>query len=346
MLKVDDNDRGDAYMDPTTPPPARPEGDADERVYARTIGAALDRATKELTAANIPNARLDAELLLAYVLAWERSNEDLAFRLRLRSQRLEAIREQRIFNLTHPETALSEWGRRFGMFVRERIAGRPVAYWLEAVEFMGLQFYVNRHVLIPRPETEILVEAAIERLRNVETPRVLDVGTGSGCIALSLAVFCPLTEAWALDISAQALRVARKNAEWLRVRDRFHWKRADFLSLGPDKPLTDAAGDAAPLFDAVVSNPPYIGWDEVDSLPAEVLREPPEALFSGRDGFRMVDALLEKSAGFLKPGGLLLVEIGHTQADEAARRAEAAGWREVSVLPDLAGIPRVLTARA
>ena len=341
-----DNDRADAILDPTAPPSGRAEGGDEERPYALTIGAALARATKELSAAGIPNARLDAELLLAYVLAWERSNEDLVFRLRLRAERLEAIREQRIYNLTHPEIALSEWGQRFGMFVRERIAGRPVAYWLEAMEFMGLQFYVNRHVLIPRPETETLVEAAIERLRDVEAPAILDVGTGSGCIGLSLAVFRPQAEVWALDVSAQALRVARKNARWLNVRERFHWMRADFLELNSAFPILDAAGSVAPPFDAVVSNPPYVGWDEADTLPLEILREPAEAIFSGPDGFTMLDALLEKAGGLLKPGGLLLSEIGYTQSVEAARRAGAAGWRDVSVLPDLAGIPRVLVARA
>lgn len=319
------------------PPPEEP--------YAATVGAAIARATKELTAAGISEPRLDAELLLAYVLAWERSREDMAFRMKLRGARLEAIREQRIYNLTHPEAPLTEWGRRFGMFVRERAAGRPVAYWLEAAEFMGLQFYVNRYVLIPRPETETLVEAALGRLEGVDDPRVLDVGAGSGCIGLSLAVFRPRAEVWALDVSAQALRVARKNAAWLHVRDRYHWARADFMELDTARPLTDAGGNSAPLFDAVVSNPPYIGWDEVETLAPEVLREPPEALFSGADGFPVIDALLRKSAPLLRPGGLLFIEIGHTQSAEATRRAEAAGWKDVAVLPDLSGIPRVLAAR-
>jgi release factor glutamine methyltransferase len=317
---------------------------SDEQGYAATIGAAIARATKELSAAGIEEPRLDAEILLAYVLAWERSREDIAFRMKLRSARLEAVREQRIFNLTHPESPLSEWGRRFGMFVRERAAGRPVAYWLEAAEFMGLQFYVNRYVLIPRPETETLVEAALTRLEGADAPRILDVGAGSGCIGLSLAVFRPEAEVWALDVSSHALRVARKNAAWLHVRDRYHWLRADFTELDTARPLRSAAGEAAPLFDAVVSNPPYIGWNEVDSLAPEVLREPPEALFSGVDGFPMIDALLQKSARLLRPGGHLFIEIGHTQAAETIRRAVAAGWRDVATLPDLAGIPRVLTA--
>lgn len=346
MLTVENKDRMELIPDPADTPSRRAEVGDDDRAYALTIGAAIARATKELSAAGIPNARLDAELLLAYVLAWERSNEDLVFRLRLRAERLEAIREQRIYNLTHPEIALTEWGQRFGMFVRERIAGRPVAYWLEAMEFMGLQFYVNRHVLIPRPETETLVEAAMERLRDVEAPAILDVGAGSGCIGLSLAVFRPQAEVWGLDVSARALRVARKNARWLNIRDRYHWVRADFVALDPALPIIDAAGDAAPAFDAIVSNPPYVGLNEADSLPPEVLREPSAAIFSGPDGFDMLDALLTKAGGMLKPGGHLLSEIGHTQSEEAVRRAEGAGWLDVAVLPDLAGIPRVLTARA
>ncbi|HEY3266114.1 MAG TPA: peptide chain release factor N(5)-glutamine methyltransferase [Armatimonadota bacterium] len=318
----------------------------DDRPYAATIGAALSRATKALAAAGVPEPRLDAELLLAYVLAWDRSREDIEFRLRLRDHRLEAVREQRIYDLTHPEAPLTEWGRRFGMFVRERAAGRPVAYWLEATEFMGLQFYVNRYVLIPRSDTETLVEAAISALEHAEEPRILDVGTGSGCIGVSLAVFRPDAEVWALDISAQALRVARKNAAWLHVRDRFHWLRADFLQMDPRRPIVDAAGNRAGVFDAVLSNPPYIGVAERDTLAPEVLREPEEALFCGQDGFDMIDALLAKSAALLKPHGLLMVEIGYGQGAEAARRAVAAGWQEVALIADLAGIPRVLTARA
>jgi len=329
---------------PKQPESAAPQPD-EERPYAATIGGALSRATKELAAAGISEPRLDAELLLAYVLAWDRSREDMDFRLKLRDHRLEAVREQRIFDLTHPEAPLTEWGRRFGMFVRERAAGRPTAYWLEAVEFMGLQFYVNRYVLIPRPETEILVEAALGFLEKSGSPCILDVGTGSGCIGVGIAALKPDAEVWALDISPHALRVARKNASWLHVRSRMHWKRADFLALDPANPMVDASGATAPAFDMVVSNPPYIAPEEMPSLSREVLREPPEALFAADGGFAVINALLDKARTLLKPQGRLLMEIGYTQGAEAVRRAEAAGWQEISLLPDLAGIPRVLVAR-
>jgi release factor glutamine methyltransferase len=320
-------------------------GPGDERPYAATIGGALSRAARELAISGISEPRLNAELLLAYVLAWDRSREDMEFRLRLRDHRLEAVREQRIFNLTHPEAPLTEWGRRFGMFVRERAAGRPTAYWLEAVEFMGLQFYVNRYVLIPRPETETLVEIALSHLEKIEEPSVLDVGTGSGCIGLSIAAFKPDADVWALDISPHALRVARKNATWLHVRHRLHWKRTDFLTLDPGAPIADASGATAPPFDMVVSNPPYVAPEEEGTLSKEVLREPREALFAGNGGFAVIDALLAKSRALLKPRGCLVMEIGYTQSAEATRRAIAAGWQDVQVLPDLAGIPRVLVAR-
>jgi release factor glutamine methyltransferase len=323
-----------------------PSNPDDDRPYAATVGGALSRATKELAAAHIPEPRLDAELLLAYVLAWDRSREDMDFRLKLRDHRLEAVREQRIFNLTHPEAPLTEWGRRFGMFVRERAAGRPTAYWLEAVEFMGLQFYVNRYVLIPRPETETLVEFALGILDGVQDPRVMDVGTGSGCIGLSIAAFRPDARVWAMDISPHALRVARKNATWLHVRDRMRWKRADFLALDPAQPLLDASGIKVPRLDMVVSNPPYIAVEEAGTLSREVLREPAEALFAGDGGFAMIDALLAKAHGLLRRGGHLVVELGYTQSDEVSRRAHAAGWKDVRVHPDLAGIPRVLVARS
>lgn len=325
--------------EPSAPDPG------DERPYAATIGGALSRATKELAAAGVSEPRLDAELLLAYVLAWDRSREDMDFRMRLRDHRLEAVREQRIYDLTHPEAPLTEWGRRFGMFVRERAAGRPTAYWLEAVEFMGLQFYVNRYVLIPRPETETLVETALGYLEKVEAPAVLDVGTGSGCIGLSIAAFKPDAEVWALDISPQALRVARKNASWLHVRDRMHWLRADFLAVDPQKPLVDTSGATSRLFDMVVSNPPYVSAEEAPSLSPEVLREPAEALFADEGGFAVIDGLLAKCRAMLKPQGRLFIEIGYTQGAEVLRRAEAAGWQDVSLVPDLAGIPRVLVAR-
>lgn len=331
-------------LEQTTQPETSRER-ADERPYAATIGGALSRATKELATAGITESRLDAELLLAYVLAWDRSREDMEFRLKLRDHRLEAVREQRIFNLTHPEAPLSEWGRRFGMFVRERAAGRPTAYWLEAVEFMGLQFYVNRYVLIPRPETETLVETALGLLDKSTRPAVLDVGTGSGCIALSIATFKPDAIVWGLDISPRALRVARKNAAWLHVRDRMHWKRADFTALDPYQPIIDASGAVAHSFELIVSNPPYVAPEEASTLAPEVLREPHEALFAGDGGFAVINALLAKSGTLLKPHGWLVMELGYTQSAEATRRALAAGWKDVEVIPDLAGIPRVLVAR-
>lgn len=319
----------------------------EERPYADTLGGAVARASRELAAAGVPDARLDAEILLAYVLAWEDSLDDIGCRIRLRDERLDVVREKRVHILAHPEEPLSPWAQRYAMFVRERGAGRPVAYWLEAAEFMGLQFYVNRYVLIPRPETETLVEQALARLKTVASPTILDIGTGSGNIALSFAVFRQDAEVWALDVSPQALRVARKNARWLKVRDRFHWSRTDFLTLDADASpaLADAAGRPAPLFDAVLSNPPYVAEEDAGSLSKEVLREPREALFAGQGGFAFIDAILAKAASLLKPGGHLFVELGHTQGAEAHRRAVAAGWREVCVVPDLAGVPRVLVAR-
>jgi release factor glutamine methyltransferase len=319
----------------------------EERPYADTLGAAVARASRELAAAGVPDARLDAEILLAYVLAWEESLDDIGCRIRLRDERLDVVREKRVHILAHPEEPLSPWAQRYAMFVRERGAGRPVAYWLEAAEFMGLQFYVNRYVLIPRPETETLVEQALTRLKPIAAPVVLDIGTGSGNIALSFAVFRQDAHVWAIDVSPQALRVARKNARWLKVRERFHWSHTDFLTLDPAvaPPFTDAAGNPAPSFDAVLSNPPYVAEEEAGTLSKEVLREPREALFAGNGGFAFIDAILAKAAALLKPGGLLLVEVGHTQGSEARRRAIAAGWQEVDVLPDLAGVPRVLAAR-
>jgi release factor glutamine methyltransferase len=334
-------------MENPDPLQARNPEAAEPPPYATTVGEALARATRELADAGVDPPRRDAELLLAYVLAWEKGKEDLDLRLRLRGQRLEVVRDFRLRLLTHPDEPFPESASRFESFVAQRAGGRPVAYWLEAAEFMGLQFYVTRHVLIPRPETEILVEEALRRLEGVSEPLVLDVGTGSGCIGLSVAHYRPDATVWAVDVSAQALRVARKNARWLDVRERLHWKVMDFHRMDPDAhpPFRDAGSEPAPLFHAVLSNPPYIGVDEVDTLPPEVLREPPEALFAGEDGMMMIDALIKKSMPLLVDDGWLMVEVGHKQGEEAARRAREAGWREVDVLPDLSDIPRVLVAR-
>jgi release factor glutamine methyltransferase len=195
-------------------------------------------------------------------------------------------------------------------------------------EFWGLDFEVTPDVLVPRPETELIVEAALERLDRTRPVRILDVGTGSGCLAIALATEFPSALVIASDISAAALGVARRNAARLRVSDRAHVVLANLLD-----------GLAGP-FDLIVSNPPYVPAGV--TLPPEVAgHEPLTALLAGPDGLSALRALIEAGASRLVPGGLLIVEFGFGQADAVKAMAHASGWGRVSTRLDLQGIERI-----
>jgi release factor glutamine methyltransferase len=265
-------------------------------------GEALQAARARLVATS-KHPRRDAELLLEHVLGCDQT--DL---------------------LTHPERLLSvEELEQFDRLVARRLASEPMQYLTGEQEFFGLRFEVSPAVLIPRPETEHLVEAVLQRFAREEELRIIDVGTGSGAIAVALAHALPRSQVTAVDLFPAALEVARRNAERHGVR----------LILMPSDLL--AAVDSTD-FDAVVANPPYIATTEV--LEPQVANyEPRSALYAGPTGLEVYERLIPQAASVLKPGGWLMLEIGYGQS--AAIQNLMRAWAGVTLVNDLQGIPRV-----
>ena len=221
----------------------------------------------------------------------------------------------------------------FQDLLRRRLTGEPIAYILGEKEFFGRAFFVDRRVLIPRPETEHLIEVALD-LRLPAAPRILDVGTGSGCLAVTLLAELPGSRAMATDVSLAALRVAERNARTHHVKGRLDLVAADLAS------AIDLAG-----FQLVVSNPPYIGRDEASSLSPEIIDfEPKEALFSSPAGHSLLERLLATLSD-LRSGTPLLLEIGAGQAALLAEVAESSAFILEALHPDLAGIERIAQLR-
>jgi release factor glutamine methyltransferase len=226
-----------------------------------------------------------------------------------------------------------EQTQQYNAMLRRRQKGEPLQYILGVQEFFGLPFRVSPAVLIPRPETEHLVEAAIARLRSVEQPRILDVGTGSGAIAVALAHSLPAARITAVDISGAALRLAEQNAKENGVFHQIRFVESDLM-----------AAVHAESFDAIVSNPPYIAAGERKQLPVEVREfEPGQALFAGASGLEIIERLVQDAPAFLAPGGWLLMEIGYNQRDAVARLLRR--WNALEFLADLQGIQRVAIAQ-
>lgn len=277
------------------------------KAEAWTILEVLRWTTGYLQEKGCPTPRLDAEVLLAHALGIDR------VRLYVEYER----------PLSEAELA------RFRELVRRRAAREPVACIRGFKEFWSLTFEVNPAVLIPRPETELLVEEALRIARGLVAPRVVDVGTGSGAVAVVLAreLGRPVM---ATDSSPAALEVARRNAAQ-------HAAQVELLLADLLSPFREGA------FDLVVSNPPYVPSGEFATAPPELSFEPRSALDGGADGLDIVRALVQQAARVLAPGGWLLVEVGMGQAPEAAALMEAAGFAEVGRVRDLAGIERVVT---
>jgi release factor glutamine methyltransferase len=237
----------------------------------------------------------------------------------------------------HPERELSaDESCRYQDALTRRATGLPAQYITGHQEFWGLDFVVSPKVLIPRPETEHVIERVLELVRdtNVEARlRIVDVGTGSGCIAVALAKELPQAEIHATEISSGALEIARSNAARHNLQDRILFHEADVL-----------AGIESDAFDVVVSNPPYVGLSEEDQVQLEVRKfEPRNAVFAGDSGMDVIQRLVPQAFRVLKPGGWLVMEISGTIVEPA--KQAVSGWANLQVRPDLQSIPRILSAQ-
>jgi release factor glutamine methyltransferase len=280
---------------------------APSATFARDL---LDRAVGKLAAAGVAEPRLDAELLMAQACSVTRA-EVLAG-----------------FHSLGPEVLC-----RFQKFIARRAAREPFAYIVGHREFYALDLIVNAAVLIPRPETEALVEAALALIAQAPEARILDLGTGSGCIALALAANAPRAQIVAADVSPAALEIARANAMRLQMTSRVDFVRGD---------LFEAVKDAR--FDLVVSNPPYV--EDAAAIAPEIRDfEPPIALYAGADGLDFHRRIAASIRRHLEPGGVLIVEVGATQAEAVAGLCRVAGAIKAEVMRDLTGAPRVVQAR-
>ena len=250
---------------------------------------------------------------------------------------MHTLQVDRAFVIAHPERELSpDEGARFRQFVRRRASREPLQYITGIQEFFKLTFAVTSAVLIPRPETELIVEASLNLLKSTDAPQIADVGTGSGCIAISVLHEHLTARALGIDISSKALAVAHRNAERHGVLGRFALVRADGLSAFPRQPI----------FSAIVSNPPYIPAKEIDGLPPEVRDyEPLSALIAGDDGLSHIRILLREAAHLLQPDGWLIFEIGFDQSDAVKASIDTKIWDLFEIKHDLQNIPRVFVLR-
>jgi len=274
-------------------------------------------------ALTVAEARLWGERELA-----PEQRRDVAYLLRA------AIGRDAAYVLAHGEEVLTdEVAPRFRAMIARRQAGEPVQYIVGTQEFWGLELQVTPAVLIPRPETEHVVEAVLARVSRDADLRIADVGTGSGAIAIALAKELPRARMVATDISAAALRVAKKNAEQHRVGNRIEFVECDLLPVQLQN-----------YFDVIASNPPYVAEADRETLAREVRDfEPAQALLAGADGMAVYRRLAPAAKASLRPGGWLVMEMGAGQADTLRR--VLAGWNGVEIKRDLAGIERVISAR-
>jgi release factor glutamine methyltransferase len=295
-----------------------------------SLFAALRDGIAQLEREKVQSAGLAAELLLMHVISRDRA-----------------------WIYAHPETELDPARREIYFSLVARCAsGEPTQHLTGHQEFWGLDFEVTRDVLIPRPETEHVIEVSLERLgvkaepgtaRRNEKFRIADVGTGSGCIAVALASELPFAKIVATDISAAALEVARRNAARHGVFDRVEFAECNLLDAFFHQ--SPAPNHQTPHFDLIVSNPPYIGRWEESGLAREVREHEPEAaLYGGETGTEIYAPLIVQSAALLKPGGLLVLELGHTSAVHVSKLLASPEWTSVVITNDLAGIPRVASA--
>src|SRR6185295_3985535 len=281
---------------------------------ASSIAETILQGAHRLRRAGVPEARREADSLLAFVL-----NRD------------------RTFILSHAEDAISdEQAERYRGFLDRRALGEPLQYITANQEFFGLDFEVTKDVLIPRPETELLIETALKLFARSADIFFCDVGTGSGCIVVTLLQQLPQARAVALDISPGALAVARRNAARHAVSE-----RVDFIVSDCFAALSEQ--DPHPSFDLIVSNPPYVEEGAMAGLQREVRDyEPRNALAAGPDGLAIVRRLLIEAQGFVKAGGYFLFEIGFNQAAAVTQLLDPRIWKLIRIYEDLQGIQRTV----
>lgn len=277
------------------------------------IAEILKDATEILQKSGIAEPRREANSLLAFTL-----------------------RKNKTFLIAHNDYELSnEEEINFQSFLQRRAGREPFQYITGKQEFYGLDFIVTPDVLIPRPETEMIVENALEMLKTRENSRFCEVGVGSGCISISILHNAQTVSAIGLDVSEKALEIAKLNAENHQVSERFALKISDVFSV-----LTDET------FDLIVSNPPYIPRQDIENLQAEVRDfEPLNALTDEKDGLSIIEKIIAAAPKFLNPNGFLLMEIGFGQAEDVKQMFDAEIWQTVEILPDLQGIGRMVKAQ-
>jgi release factor glutamine methyltransferase len=296
-----------------------------------SLRTSLSEAIAQLSRANVASPGLAAELLLMHTLGREK-----------------------VWIYGHPECELEAAEReRFFDLIARRLSGIPTQHLTGHQEFWGLDFEVTPDVLIPRPETEHLIEVALERLgaatgasspRRLESFQIADVCTGSGCIAIALANELPGAHIIATDISAAALEIARRNAARHSSASRVEFIECDLMKFALHG--SRATGHESRPFDLIVSNPPYIGLREAATLPSEVREhEPAAALFGGEAGTEIYAPLIAQASRLLNPGGFLILELGHDSSGHVSGLLGATEWTSVEITNDLAGIQRVASAQ-
>jgi release factor glutamine methyltransferase len=277
-----------------------------------TVLEVLQSTTGYFQKRNIDNPRLNAEHLLAYVLGRKRIELYLEFERRLQESELTPLRE----------------------LVKRRGAGEPLQHLLGTVEFCGRTFRCDKRALVPRPETEQLVELLISHSKSeIAYSRMVDVGTGSGVIALTLAAEFPKAEIVGADISEDALMLARENAERLGLADRVRFLRSNLLA------------DVQPGVDVIVANLPYVSTEDRQNLSREVLHDPEVALFAGPHGDELVQELIAHAPSRLRPGGMLAMEIGIGQSETLLAALAEKNYRDIWTEKDYSGVIRFLFAR-
>ena len=276
------------------------------------IAEALREASQILQRAGVPEARREAGSLLSFIIARDRT-----------------------FLISHAEDQVDEHSlNQFREAIERRAAGEPLQYITGLQDFFGREFRVTPDVLIPRPETELLIEAALAVVGHDAAPLICDVGTGSGCIAVTLLCEIGQARVVALDKSAAALEIAKLNAAKLSVTDRAVFVVSDCF---------ESLDSREYQFDLIASNPPYVSAGVLAGLQREVRdHEPLVALSPGPDGLSMIRRLLQEAPAFLKPNGYLILEIGFDQGEKVQSLVDADVWRSLELRPDLQGIPRIV----